>query len=126
MAKRPRIDKSQLLYGEPARIREQKYLDWIATLACCMFGRYILCQGDVVYAHLRMGSKSGTGQKPGDDCVTPCCDAHHKLQHQKGEIWFWSPYNPSKLCADLWDARYNDVLAARIIRAWRAQWIQTP
>jgi len=71
---------------------------------CCYAGKHVSaikiegkhmstgCFGDVVAAHIRIGSCAGIGKKPGDNRTIPLCFAHHDIQHQKGELWFHGQY----------------------------------
>lgn len=63
---------------------DAQYLDWLKTRQCCV-RKMGGCFGDIVPAHVRrVANGAGTGVKPEYSAV-PMCDAHHKLQHQKGE-----------------------------------------
>lgn len=39
-------------------------------------------------AHVRLGAHAGMGQKPGDEWTISLCSAHHREQHQIGELSF--------------------------------------
>jgi len=71
-----------------ARIEDKKYRRMQRLLPCAFKGKFIPCNGDVVGAHIRIGSGAGMGQKPEDNRIVPACHAHHTLQHNKGELWF--------------------------------------
>lgn len=63
---------------------DEEFLSWLETRQCCM-RKLGGCHGDIVAAHVRRVSEgAGTGVKPKYSAV-PMCDAHHRLQHQKGE-----------------------------------------
>lgn len=44
------------------------------------------------FAHLRMGSGAGMGEKPDDWRGTSLCHDCHHLQHTLGEPEFWARY----------------------------------
>lgn len=92
------------------KIRNPKHTRWIATLPCCLAGRDIPCGGDVVAAHIRMGSGAGMGQKPDDNLTVPLCHAHHNFQHTKGELFFWGQHlnDAKKLANMLYGASLQD------------------
>lgn len=46
-------------------------------------------------AHYRTAANSGTGKKPGDEWLLPCCRAHHREQHQIGQHAFELRYGIS-------------------------------
>lgn len=61
---------------------DQQFLDWIKTQDCAANRPH---NGDIVPAHVRrVAGGAGIGIKP-DYSAIPLCDAHHQLQHQKGE-----------------------------------------
>lgn len=72
---------------------DEQFLAWLRTQPCCasrlgVTGRIYECHGDVVAAHVRrIASGAGTGIKPQYSAV-PMCDAHHRLQHERGESAF--------------------------------------
>lgn len=70
-------------------IRDKKHLKFISTLPCVRPDKRVKCGGDVIAAHIRMGSMAGAGRKPGDDRTVPLCWACHSYQHNKGELYFW-------------------------------------
>lgn len=78
---------------------DAEYLEWIEKLPCCApegeitWGAVldtdaIRHSGDIVAAHVRrIANGAGAAIKPPYSAI-PLCDAHHKLQHQKGESVF--------------------------------------
>lgn len=83
------------------RQRDEKHLDYIRSLPCCICGE----DTTVEAAHIRMGSikhgKNPTGlqEKPDDRWAVPMCGKHHRLQHTVNEQHFWDSYglNPFEI-----------------------------
>jgi hypothetical protein len=88
------------MYGIPLRRKKPRarknegdlpsHRKWIRGHNCAVKG---CTQGPIVCAHVRDGDypeseKGGTGLKPHDKWSIPLCDAHHRLQTDKGEQWF--------------------------------------
>jgi len=82
---------------EPEAARSKGHRDWLATQMCCLAGRLrkmepaegvgIIghrCFGDVVAAHIRIGTRGGTGYKPNDGYCLPLCYQGHALDEHKG------------------------------------------
>lgn len=67
--------------------RDRKYLDSLRGEPCLLCGAV---PSDP--AHIRYGSGAGTGRKPSDWFTVPLCNAHHREQHQVGEVTFWHKY----------------------------------
>lgn len=67
-------------YYKKKRLRDQKYLDWLAEQPPLVMGA-----GDTVYHHLKMLGGGGTGIKPPDDHCIPLADSTHKDVHHYGE-----------------------------------------
>jgi hypothetical protein len=76
------------------RQRDEKYLDYIRSLPCCLCGNDV----GVEAAHLRVGSinddkrDTGMGEKSSDRWALPLCARHHRLQHSMNEREFWASY----------------------------------
>ena len=84
MSKRVKIDKSQLAFGIPSRIRDRKYLNSIHGQECWSCGK-----AESVGAHIRVGNEGGTGLKPSDDLVVPLCnDCHMDQEANPGPMWW--------------------------------------
>lgn len=104
-AKKHKIDKSALLYGEPERKHDELYRRWIASLPCCVTGISNASQ----CAHIRAQTGTGGGQKPSDigNCVPLHWEQHGK-QHRIGESAFWGSIERAKqLAADLGEIYLN-------------------
>lgn len=82
---------------EPDARRSQDHKDWLAKQPCCLAGRFRamtpregvgvirhVCFGDVVAAHIRIGTRGGTGYKPNDGYCLPLCYQGHNLDEHKG------------------------------------------
>jgi len=87
------------------RERDEKHLDFIRSLPCCICGDDIHTEA----AHIRAGSiengkvYTGIGEKPSDAWVLPLCNGHHREQHSMNEMKFWEKYeiNPFLLAISL-------------------------
>ncbi|TXH85502.1 MAG: hypothetical protein E6Q77_00310 [Rhizobium sp.] len=93
------------------RQRDQKHIDYVNKLPCCVCGS----TRNVEAAHLKMrlpeiGKESpGLQQKADDRWVTPLCHYHHQsgiqAQHKVGEKRFWFEIhgrNPFEIASRLW------------------------
>lgn len=84
---------SELRQRQP-RQRDQKRLEFIRSLPCCICGDNTSTEA----AHLRIGSighgkpNIGMAEKPGDAWTLPLCNKHHREQHQMAELRFWAKY----------------------------------
>ena len=85
MGRRVRVDKSELKFGIPARIRDRKHLDWIRTLPCCRTGTPPPSDP----AHISKFNGKGMGCKVSDSNAVPLAHEQHRRQHSIGEISFW-------------------------------------
>ena len=75
MTRRPKIDKSQLRYGEAMRIRDPGHLAFVAEQSCCVPG---CATRPVQVHHLTCGSDpKARGVKASDLETLPICWAHH-------------------------------------------------
>jgi hypothetical protein len=75
------------------RVRDEKHLNYIRSLACCICGD----DTTVEAAHIRSVSlehgKNWTGmqEKPSDAWAVPLCGRHHREQHSFGnEVEWWA------------------------------------
>jgi hypothetical protein len=79
---------SELRQRQP-RERDNKHLDYIRSLPCC------ICGGPAEPAHIRTPSlehgkeHTGMAEKPSDKWVVPLCRPHHEEQHSMNEMDFW-------------------------------------
>ena len=69
----------------PKRLKDEKYLAYIRTMAC------LVCGGVPSQAHhLMHGEPSATGKRSGDDWAVPLCQRCHRGLHEFGrEPIYW-------------------------------------
>jgi hypothetical protein len=95
-----KIDKSQLVIGEPKRLRDKVHLKFVASQPCLVCGR----QPSDPH-HLRFAQPRALGFKVSDEFTVPLCRGHHRQLHQAGneEAW-WAERNINALtiAKDLW------------------------
>lgn len=90
------------------RERDNKHLDYIRSLPCCICGGI-----DTEAAHIRTASpefgkrQTGMAEKPSDKWTVPLCNKHHREQHSMEELSFWKCHgiNPFVLAMTLRDDR---------------------
>jgi hypothetical protein len=76
-----------------ARQRDERHLDFIRSLPCCICGGI-----DTEAAHIRTASlahgkqHTGMAEKPSDKWALPLCNRHHTEQHSMAELRFWKKY----------------------------------
>ena len=85
----PRIAKKK---KQSSRWRSPAHRAFVRGHACCNCGSTVALE----FAHLRMGSGAGMGEKPDDWRGTSLCRDCHQLQHTIGEPEFWGRYEKSK------------------------------
>ena len=90
----PRIPKKA---KRATRWRSQAHAAFVRSHECCVPG----CTGrPIQFAHVRLGSGAGIGQRPDDWRAVSLCQFHHGYQHQVGEETFWrdeAKLDPEKL-----------------------------
>src|ERR1700757_4147351 len=94
-----------LLRQRQPRVRDNKHLDFIRSLPCC------ICKDDTTTeaAHIRTASlehgkdHTGMAEKSSDKWAVPLCGKHHREQHSMNEMAFWEKYriNPFMLAMRL-------------------------
>lgn len=68
------------------RWRSQAHATFVRSHECCVPG----CTArPIEFAHVRLGSGAGVGQKPDDWRGVSLCAEHHRRQHNIGEQAFW-------------------------------------
>lgn len=75
-----------------SRWKSQAHCNHVRGFACSNCGS----TAGIEVAHVRIGSGAGVGQKPDDWRTVSLCGGVkgcHALQHQIGEVSFWSAYN---------------------------------
>ena len=88
------------------------HLAFIRQLPCTVCGKAAPSEA----AHLRLGSDGGTGLKPSDRYSLSLCTRCHMLQHEFGELTFWSVVriDPLNVALRLWTVS-GDINAGRRI-----------
>jgi hypothetical protein len=82
-----------MLRQRQPRERDEKHLDFIRSLPCCICGAI-----DTEAAHIRTASlengklHTGMSEKPSDKWAVPLCNEHHREQHSMNEMSFWKSY----------------------------------
>jgi hypothetical protein len=89
-----------------------QHLAFIRQLACIACGKAAPSEA----GHVRSGSDGATGLKPSDRYSAPLCSSCHALQHQFGELTFWSTLriDPLDVAFRLW-AVLGDIRAGERI-----------
>jgi len=98
-----KIDKSQLTFGEPRRLRDKAHLKFVASQPCLVCGR-----SPVDAHHLRFAQPRAMGRKVSDEFTVPLCRTHHRDNHSFGDEVAW------------WERRAIDPLATS-----RMLWVST-
>jgi len=71
---------------KPNLRRRTQHLAFVRQLPCVVCGKAPPSEA----AHVRSGSDGGAGIKPSDRYSVSLCTDCHALQHQFGELRFWS------------------------------------
>jgi ERF superfamily len=98
-----KIDKSQLTFGEPRRLRDKAHLKFVASQPCLICGR-----NPADAHHLRFTQPRAMGLKVSDEFTVPLCRIHHRDVHSFGDEVGW------------WERRAIDPLATS-----RVLWVST-
>jgi hypothetical protein len=98
-----KIDKSQLTFGEPRRLRDKAHLKFVASQPCLICGR-----SPVDAHHLRFAQPRAMGLKVSDEFTVPLCRTHHRDNHSFGDEVAW------------WERRAIDPVATS-----RMLWVST-
>jgi hypothetical protein len=94
------IDKSELTFGEPKRLRDKTHLKFVANQPCLVCGR----QPSDPH-HLRFAQPRAIGLKVSDEFTVPLCRGHHRQLHQAGneEAWWENlRINALEIARGLW------------------------
>lgn len=78
----PRIAKKA---KRESRWRSPAHANFVRSHACCACGS----TEAIEFAHVRLGSHAGMGQRPDDWNATSLCKPCHQRQHNIGEASFW-------------------------------------
>ena len=94
----PRIPRT-VVRGKPKPDprRRAQHLAFIRQLPCVACGKEAPSEA----AHVRSGSDGGAGIKPSDRYSVSLCTSCHALQHEFGELTFWSTLRIDPLNAAL-------------------------
>ena len=69
-----------------SRWRSQAHASFVRSHECFVPG---CTSRPIEFAHVRLGSGGGMGQKPDDWRGVSLCAEHHRRQHNIGEATFW-------------------------------------
>src|SRR5207342_1288465 len=112
-----RIDKSQLVFAEPKRLRDKAHLRFVASQPCLVCGR----QPSDPH-HLRSAQPRAIGLKVSDEFTVPLCRGYHRQLHQAGneETW-WEDLqiNALEIARGLWEQTRSASAAKPIVNAER-------
>jgi hypothetical protein len=109
-----RIPRTAVHRKNGVQIRKRvKHLAFIRQLPCTACGQIAPSEA----AHIRSGSDAGLGMKPSDRFSLPLCSECHALQHQFGELRFWSVLriDPLNVAFSLWTVSGDLNAAERIV-----------
>jgi hypothetical protein len=104
---------------KPDLRRRANHLTFVRQLACVVCGKAAPSEA----AHVRSGSDGGAGIKPSDRYSVSLCVSCHALQHQFGELRFWSilRIDPLSVALRLWTVSGNTEAGERIVFRARQQ-----
>jgi hypothetical protein len=99
--------------------RRSQHLAFLRQLPCVVCGRAAPSEA----AHVRSGSDGGAGLKPADRYSVSLCSDCHALQHQSGELTFWSAVriDPLNVAFRLWTVSGDIKAGERIVFRARQQ-----
>ena len=94
------IDKSELAYPEPRRVRDREHVRFVAKQPCLICDRK---PSDP--HHLRFTQHRALGRKVSDEFTVPLCRGHHREVHRCGEEAAWwqkAGVDPAASARTLW------------------------
>ena len=94
------IDKSELTFPEPRRIRDKAHMRFVAQQPCLICGRK---PSDA--HHIRFAQSRALARKASDEFTVPLCRGHHRELHRHGdEARWWRKIGiePSSVARALW------------------------
>jgi ERF superfamily len=107
--KADRINKSELTFPEPRRIRNKAHLKFVAEQPCLICGRR---PSDA--HHLRFMQPRALGLKASDEFTVPLCRIHHRAVHRASDeqaCWQEARIDPLNIAQQLWQtSRMKDGL----------------
>ena len=98
---------------KPDSRRRMQHLTFVRQLSCVACGKAAPSEA----AHVRSGSDAGAGMKPSDRYSVSLCTGCHALQHQFGELTFWSVLriDPLNVAFRLWTVSGDVKAGERIV-----------
>ena len=94
------VDKSQLAFPEPRRIRDRDHVKFVAKQPC------LICARQPSDAHhVRFAQGAALGRKVSDEFTVPLCRGHHREVHRCGDEpvwWLKVRINPMVKARELW------------------------
>jgi hypothetical protein len=98
---------------KPAPRRRMQHLAFVRQFPCVACGKAAPSEA----AHVRSGSDAGAGMKPSDRYSVSLCIDCHELQHQFGELTFWSALriDPLNVAFRLWTVSGDVKAGERIV-----------
>ena len=110
----PRIPRTIVQRKSKPNLRKRmEHLAFVRQLPCVACGKAAPSEA----AHVRTGTDSGVGVKPGDRYAVPLCNACHAKQHRVGELTFWSRLriDPLNVALRLWAVSGDERGGARTV-----------
>jgi hypothetical protein len=104
---------------KPDLRKRLQHLTFVRQLPCVVCGKAAPSEA----AHVRSGSDGGAGMKPSDRYTVSLCSDCHALQHQFGELTFWSTVriDPLNVAFRLWTVSGDIKAGERIVFRARQQ-----
>jgi hypothetical protein len=104
---------------KPDLRRRMQHLTFVRQLSCVACGKAAPSEA----AHVRSGSDAGAGMKPSDRYSVSLCTRCHALQHQFGELTFWSALrtDPLNVAFRLWTVSGDIKAGERVVFRARQQ-----
>lgn len=109
----PKIDKSQLKFGVPHRVRSDKHKRFINSLSCAV------CHAPPPSecAHISAAGGKGMGLKVSDEYTIPLCHTCHHTAHQIGERSFFGDVKSvSAIAQSVYEVSGDREMALRLLR----------
>ena len=105
--------------AKPNLRRRVQHLAFVRQLSCVACGKAAPSEA----AHVRAGTDTGVGLKPGDRYAVPLCSACHAKQHRIGELTFWSALriDPLNVAWRLWTVSSDTAAGERTVFRARQQ-----
>ena len=94
------VDKSDLRYPEPRRVRDRDHVRFVTKQPCLICGRR-----PADPHHLRFTQQRALGRKVSDEFTVPLCRGHHREAHRSGDEAAWwkeAGVDPTVTARALW------------------------